>query len=651
MADVAVDLCEESEDDDNMENFDLPVDVAEEKIGGEDEEKREVPLDDSDEEECCCICIENIESVDTQGFLLKCVHSFHFDCIAQWAKVTNLCPMCKTRFREIVRRDGSGAHVATIKVKDAKQSHANHPSQDIQANGNLFNEYACTLCGNGDNEDVLLICDVDGCEHAAHTYCVPLPAVPAGYWHCSDHVHVTPSRRRRTGLATTLATLRSSSSRRRSAPLPTRRISQLEARLGIRRGQRVALPFENEVLRYTGGASVTQTTPSSRRRRPPQVASAAVTDMRRMQGEAARILQIVSHSNHELLSRPAARRARGANANATQCVGRHDASDEENVREAFLERRKRRIEDIQAILQRSTGAPVTSRQRLNSLSFQDEYNGLRDKMAHAHVLDTSTPVPTAAKLRLVPVVKRFFDPLTPSQQNQVLDWGVLSALKRWVEPIGRDQKLQHPQVINAILKVLGALPITYDRLNESEGLIPVLTALAASDQLDMMNKNAATSLLSRWRALTGPPTAAAPAPTGEREESKPRPPQLRAMAEAAQLTRELPTAGRLAAATQVTSVASLRSEPTLSGTVARRPSLDPLPTKPRVVEHIKSQLYPAYRRGLITKDRFKWVAQHVCQTFMYEASHMSSAVLARDGSLSALAKKRLNDLIDVATTT
>lgn len=40
----------------------------------------------------------------------------------------------------------------------------------------------CTVCGEGDNEDVLLLCD--GCDAPSHVYCVGLDAVPSGSWYC-----------------------------------------------------------------------------------------------------------------------------------------------------------------------------------------------------------------------------------------------------------------------------------------------------------------------------------------------------------------------------------------------------------------------------------------------------------------------------------
>ncbi|KAF0756368.1 hypothetical protein AaE_004659 [Aphanomyces astaci] len=557
--------------------------------------------------QCCCICLDNVESVDTQGFLLKCVHTFHFDCIAQWAKVTNLCPMCKTRFCSIVRRDASGAIQSTTEVKDAKQVHTNQSSQSIRANTNLFNEYACMLCGNGDNEDVLLLCDVDGCDYAAHTYCLTLPSVPAGFWHCADHSHVAPPPTRRlTGPATTLATLRSSS-RRRSVRLPTRRISQLEARVGVRRGQRVSLPFENEVSRYT-----TAEAPPSRRRRARTGASPAATDLRRMQAEAARIIHMAN--GH----RPATNNHLSED---------DDSLGHDDVQGPYLTSRKRhRIEDIQAILQ-STTTPLTSRQRSidTPTTFQGEYHALRDRMKHAQIVDTSTPVPTAAKLRLVPTVKRFFDALPRLKQTQVLEWGVLGVLKRWLEPYG-PHKLQHPQR-QAPRGTCYIYRFVY--AFQSDGLEQCIAALVASKDLDVRHQATATSLLAQWRREV----ASAQGSSIEVEESKPT------SSSAAHL-KSLPITPPVR---RTTTTAVTFATPTPA-------PIDPLPTKPRVVEHIKSQLYPAYRRGLMTKDRFKVVAKQVCQTFMYETLHMSSAVLARDGSLSALAKKRLNALIDIATT-
>ena len=42
----------------------------------------------------------------------------------------------------------------------------------------------CPVCGEDNNEDVLLLCD--GCDLSYHTYCIGLDSVPAGSWFCES---------------------------------------------------------------------------------------------------------------------------------------------------------------------------------------------------------------------------------------------------------------------------------------------------------------------------------------------------------------------------------------------------------------------------------------------------------------------------------
>lgn len=44
--------------------------------------------------------------------------------------------------------------------------------------------YLCLVCGRGDEEDRLLLCD--GCDDSYHTFCLipPLQDVPRGDWRC-----------------------------------------------------------------------------------------------------------------------------------------------------------------------------------------------------------------------------------------------------------------------------------------------------------------------------------------------------------------------------------------------------------------------------------------------------------------------------------
>ena len=54
-----------------------------------------------EEEDTCGICLDRI----VKRGAISCDHLYCFDCIKQWSEVTNQCPMCKKRFREIRELD------------------------------------------------------------------------------------------------------------------------------------------------------------------------------------------------------------------------------------------------------------------------------------------------------------------------------------------------------------------------------------------------------------------------------------------------------------------------------------------------------------------------------------------------------------------
>lgn len=53
--------------------------------------------------EDCIICLQAI-SDSLLSSIDGCPHQFCFPCISQWAKVTNLCPVCKSEFNKIVAK-------------------------------------------------------------------------------------------------------------------------------------------------------------------------------------------------------------------------------------------------------------------------------------------------------------------------------------------------------------------------------------------------------------------------------------------------------------------------------------------------------------------------------------------------------------------
>lgn len=49
--------------------------------------------------EGCTICLD---SITNEGKINGCLHTFCANCILEWSKVTNLCPICKKKFSEVV---------------------------------------------------------------------------------------------------------------------------------------------------------------------------------------------------------------------------------------------------------------------------------------------------------------------------------------------------------------------------------------------------------------------------------------------------------------------------------------------------------------------------------------------------------------------
>ena len=71
-------------------------------------------------------------------------------------------------------------------VEDKKQVAEFDPNAWIEDNLEEEEEETnpCPICGEADNEDILLLCD--GCAAPYHTYCIGLDRVPRGQWFCME---------------------------------------------------------------------------------------------------------------------------------------------------------------------------------------------------------------------------------------------------------------------------------------------------------------------------------------------------------------------------------------------------------------------------------------------------------------------------------
>ena len=48
---------------------------------------------------------------------LECSHSFCFDCIMDWSKVTNMCPLCKREFFKITKQTYLGMAIEEVPIQ------------------------------------------------------------------------------------------------------------------------------------------------------------------------------------------------------------------------------------------------------------------------------------------------------------------------------------------------------------------------------------------------------------------------------------------------------------------------------------------------------------------------------------------------------
>lgn len=60
-------------------------------------------------DEVCGICLEPLAQCAHVGRLDGCTHRYCVACIAEWAKIANVCPQCKARFHAV--REGSATEV------------------------------------------------------------------------------------------------------------------------------------------------------------------------------------------------------------------------------------------------------------------------------------------------------------------------------------------------------------------------------------------------------------------------------------------------------------------------------------------------------------------------------------------------------------
>ncbi|NXB12176.1 PHRF1 protein, partial [Cnemophilus loriae] len=133
-----------------------------------------VSISSDEDAENCPICLNTFRD-QAVGTPENCSHYFCLDCIVEWSKNANSCPVDRILFNYInIRAHFGGKILKKIPVENTK----------TQGTDGEDDPTFCEVCGRSDREDRLLLCD--GCDAGYHMECLnpPLSEVPVDEWFC-----------------------------------------------------------------------------------------------------------------------------------------------------------------------------------------------------------------------------------------------------------------------------------------------------------------------------------------------------------------------------------------------------------------------------------------------------------------------------------
>ncbi|XP_055475274.1 PHD and RING finger domain-containing protein 1 isoform X1 [Psammomys obesus] len=131
-----------------------------------------------DDAESCPICLNAFRG-QAVGTPETCAHYFCLDCIIEWSRNANSCPVDRTIFKCIcIRAQFNGKILKKIPVENTRACE----DEEAEEEDPTF----CEVCGRSDREDRLLLCD--GCDAGYHMECLdpPLQEVPVDEWFCPE---------------------------------------------------------------------------------------------------------------------------------------------------------------------------------------------------------------------------------------------------------------------------------------------------------------------------------------------------------------------------------------------------------------------------------------------------------------------------------
>ncbi|KAK6472712.1 PHD and RING finger domain-containing protein 1-like isoform X1 [Huso huso] len=173
------------DDDDDDEEEEYSDDAEEDEIEGAEKElegagggteAKFVGLSSDEDAENCPICLNTFQE-QALGTPESCAHYFCLDCILEWSKNANSCPVDRIIYTNICMRSCFGGKILK-KIPVQNHAAANELAEEDHTQ--------CEVCGRSDREDRLLLCD--GCDAGYHMECLnpPLNAVPVEEWFCPE---------------------------------------------------------------------------------------------------------------------------------------------------------------------------------------------------------------------------------------------------------------------------------------------------------------------------------------------------------------------------------------------------------------------------------------------------------------------------------